>query len=40
MAESNGNDVNVLGSWARPFVFRPKSALSLKSVNFEYVEEI
>ncbi|OMO92386.1 Glutathione S-transferase family protein [Corchorus olitorius] len=39
MAESNNNDVNVLGSWARSFVFRPKIAPSLKFVNFEYMEE-
>ncbi|KAK6281665.1 hypothetical protein POUND7_015490 [Theobroma cacao] len=34
------SDVKVLGSWPSPFVMRPRIALHVKSVNYEYIEEI
>ncbi|KAF6141333.1 hypothetical protein GIB67_008510 [Kingdonia uniflora] len=36
MAES---DVKILGAWASPFVMRPRIALNIKSVGYEFLEE-
>ena len=33
------NDVKLLGSWSSPFVMRPRIALNIKSVNYEFLEE-
>ncbi|KAL4639304.1 hypothetical protein ACB092_03G207700 [Castanea dentata] len=33
------NDVKVLGAWPSPFVMRPRIALNIKSVNYEFLEE-
>jgi glutathione S-transferase len=34
-----GDELKLLGMWASPFVVRAKLALSLKGLNYEYVEE-
>ncbi|GJZ17355.1 glutathione transferase GST 23-like protein [Tanacetum coccineum] len=34
-----GDKVKLMGFWASPFVFRVKLALSLKGIEYEYVEE-
>lgn len=36
---AGAEDLKVLGMWASPFVLRVKLALSLKGLNYEYVEE-
>ena len=33
------NDVKLLGAWPSPFVMRPRIALNIKSVNYEFLEE-
>ncbi|XP_022725868.1 glutathione S-transferase U17-like [Durio zibethinus] len=33
------SDVKVLGSWPSPYAMRPRIALNIKSVDYEYVEE-
>ena len=33
------NDVKVLGAWPSPYVIRPRIALNIKSVNYEFLEE-
>ncbi|XP_075657528.1 glutathione S-transferase U17-like [Castanea sativa] len=33
------NDVKVLGAWPSTFVMRPRIALNIKSVNYEFLEE-
>jgi glutathione S-transferase len=33
------SDVKVLGSWPSPFVMRPRIALNIKSVDYEFLEE-
>lgn len=33
------NDVKVLGAWPSPYVMRPRIALNIKSVNYEFLEE-
>ena len=33
------SDVKVLSSWPSPYSMRPRIALSIKSVNYEYIEE-
>ncbi|KAK9116929.1 hypothetical protein Sjap_015876 [Stephania japonica] len=32
-------ELKVLGFWASPFAIRPRIALSLKSIDYEYIEE-
>lgn len=34
-----GKDVKVLGAWPSPFVMRPRIALHLKSIDYEFVVE-
>ncbi|KAG5236285.1 glutathione S-transferase [Salix suchowensis] len=34
------SDVKLIGSWASPFVMRPRIALNIKSVEYEFLEEI
>ncbi|GJN19959.1 hypothetical protein PR202_gb07279 [Eleusine coracana subsp. coracana] len=36
---AGAEDLKLLGMWASPFVLRAKLALSLKGLNYEYVEE-
>lgn len=33
------SDVKVLGAWPSPFVMRPRIALNLKSVDYEFLQE-
>ncbi|XP_075657493.1 glutathione S-transferase U17-like [Castanea sativa] len=33
------NDVKVLGAWPSPYVMRPRIALNIKSVDYEFLEE-
>ena len=33
------SDVKVLSSWPSPYSMRPRIALNIKSVNYEYIEE-
>ncbi|PIA62424.1 hypothetical protein AQUCO_00200441v1 [Aquilegia coerulea] len=33
------SDVKVLGSWASPFVMRPRIALNIKNVDYEFLQE-
>ena len=37
MAESR--EVKVLGVWASPFVLRPRIALNIKNVKYDFIEE-
>ncbi|PHT67956.1 hypothetical protein T459_27443 [Capsicum annuum] len=34
-----GNDVKLLGSWPSTFVMRPRIALNIKSVGYDFLEE-
>ncbi|MGD7361375.1 glutathione S-transferase N-terminal domain-containing protein, partial [Ralstonia pseudosolanacearum] len=34
-----GDDVKILGAWPSPFVMRPRIALNLKNVDYEFVVE-
>lgn len=34
-----GNDVKILGAWPSPFVMRPRIALNIKSVAYDFLEE-
>ncbi|OVA15349.1 Glutathione S-transferase [Macleaya cordata] len=34
-----GSDVKLLGGWPSPFVMRPRIALNIKSVDYEFLEE-
>uniref|UniRef100_A0A1D1XK32 Glutathione S-transferase n=1 Tax=Anthurium amnicola TaxID=1678845 RepID=A0A1D1XK32_9ARAE len=36
---AGSSEVRLLGVWASPFVMRPRIALNLKKVGYEYVEE-
>ncbi|XP_074296596.1 glutathione S-transferase U15-like [Silene latifolia] len=38
MAERNC-DVKVLGAWPSPFVMRPRTALNLKSIEYDFIAE-
>lgn len=33
------SDVKVIGAWPSPFVMRPRIALNIKSVDYEFLEE-
>lgn len=33
------SDVKVLGSWPSPYSMRPRIALNIKSVDYEYIDE-
>lgn len=35
----NAEDVRVLGAWASPYTMRPRIALNLKKVNYEFITE-
>ncbi|XP_047322562.1 glutathione S-transferase U17-like [Impatiens glandulifera] len=39
-AAAEGREVKVLGAWASPFVIRVRIALNVKSVDYEFLEEI
>lgn len=34
-----GNDVKILGAWPSPYVMRPRIALNIKSVAYDFLEE-
>ncbi|KAK9707295.1 hypothetical protein RND81_07G187500 [Saponaria officinalis] len=36
---SENSEVKILGAWASPFVMRPRIALHLKSVEYDFIEE-
>ncbi|CAI0627667.1 unnamed protein product, partial [Linum tenue] len=38
MASNNG-DVKLIGAWASPYVMRPRIALNVKSVEYEFLQE-
>ncbi|KAF5185611.1 Glutathione s-transferase u17 [Thalictrum thalictroides] len=39
MVTAVASDVKVLGSWTSPFVMRPRIALNIKSVDYEFLQE-
>ncbi|KAI3885587.1 hypothetical protein MKX03_009285 [Papaver bracteatum] len=39
MAGSGSEEVKILGGWPSPFVMRPRIALNIKSVKYDFLEE-
>ncbi|CAI0386684.1 unnamed protein product [Linum tenue] len=39
MADSNHGDVELIGTWPSPFSMRPRIALNIKSVEYEFLQE-
>ncbi|CAL1357284.1 unnamed protein product [Linum trigynum] len=39
MADNNHGDVKLIGTWPSPFSMRPRIALNVKSVEYEFVQE-